>query len=449
MEQPEGAGGFSSARVFAATIVRATAIEAEREARMALHMLTVTLWLRPRSRFSRDFRSLSISSGAVVLAALGAVTVILTGVVLTHLYLYRRLVRGPGWGRGLRRVGQVGFPLLALMLVIGVSSGRWAPRPIAQILSWIGFTWMGACFYLMLVVGGLDLAGRLRRGVRIRSSPKPEPADPERRVVLQRAAVGAGGAAFGLTALGVRGALSEVEVREIQVRIPRLPPALEGLSIVQMSDIHVGPTLGQPFTRALADKVRSLNPDLIALTGDLVDGRVSTLIEHIAPLGGMPSRFGTFFVTGNHEYYSGADAWANALSGLGIDVLRNARRSVGDDGGAVELVGLEDWSRWQPSAADGLRKGADPDAARIILAHQPHSIEVSASLSADLQLSGHTHGGQFFPFNAMVRLTTPYVAGLYRHDARTQIYVSRGTGYWGPPLRLLAPAEITRIVLVG
>ncbi|MEL6185085.1 MAG: metallophosphoesterase [Myxococcota bacterium] len=372
---------------------------------------------------------------------------LLVGVGLTHMYLYHRLFRAPQWRPFASRAGAAALLTLAVLMVVGASAGRWAPRPLAQVLAWVGFTWMGSCFYLLLTAGGWDLFDRGIR--RLRSKSASEPTDPRRREVLRRAAVGAGGAAFGLTALGVRGALSEVEVRDVEVRVPRLPPALSGLCLVQMSDIHIGPTLGQPFARALAEQVRTLRPDLVAITGDLVDGNVPTLFEHVAPLGDLASRFGTVFVMGNHEYYSGAEAWAGALQRLGVRVLRNDRLQLGDGGGRVDLVGLEDWSQWRPEALPALRAGADPEQARIVLAHQPHSIGVASELRADLQISGHTHGGQFFPFSAMVRMTTPYVAGLYRHDARTQIYVSRGTGYWGPPLRLLAPAEITRIILVS
>jgi predicted MPP superfamily phosphohydrolase len=198
--------------------------------------------------------------------------------------------------------------------------------------------------------------------------------------------------------------------------------------------------------------VNDLDPDLIAITGDLVDGSVARLRDDVAPLGELTAPYGTFFVTGNHEYYSGVDQWVDYLRDeFGWNVLLNEHRVVERDGARLVVAGITDFSRRNaesphrsnPSAAV---LGAPEGVAQILLAHQPMSIHAAAQAGVDVQLSGHTHGGQFFPWNLVVYMVQPYVSGLSRHE-NTQIYVSRGTGYWGPPLRVGAPSEITVITL--
>lgn len=198
-------------------------------------------------------------------------------------------------------------------------------------------------------------------------------------------------------------------------------------------------------------RTNALEPDVIAITGDLVDGTVEDLREHVAPLAGLRAKHGVYFVTGNHEYYSGVDAWIAELSRIGVRVLRNERVEirVGDD--AIDLAGVDDFSaRRVPGHGPDLKRaleGRDPARELILLAHQPRAIEEASRLGVGLQLSGHTHGGQIWPWTYLVYLQQPYVSGLHRHgDA--QVYVSRGTGYWGPPMRLGADAEITKLTLV-
>ncbi|HEU5154422.1 MAG TPA: metallophosphoesterase, partial [Gemmatimonadales bacterium] len=216
----------------------------------------------------------------------------------------------------------------------------------------------------------------------------------------------------------------------------------------QVSDIHLGPTIGRRFMDDMVARVNALRPDLVAITGDLVDGSISELGPSVAALQNLRSRFGSAFITGNHEYYSGDEEWCDALSGLGVQVLRNRRLSIGDAGGSFDLLGVDDWSGKDEHRYDLERAlaGRDPERAAVLLAHQPKGFEQAAGRGVGLQLSGHTHGGQMFPFNFMVALTTPFTAGLYRHQGG-QLYVSRGTGYWGPPFRVGSPPEIVKVVL--
>jgi predicted MPP superfamily phosphohydrolase len=254
--------------------------------------------------------------------------------------------------------------------------------------------------------------------------------------------------------VGVFGARRVPRVREVEVPIAGLPAALHGFSIVQLTDLHVGPTVKAPFVRAVVERVNALGADVVAITGDLVDGRVRDLAGDVAPLAELRSRHGTFFVTGNHEYYSGAAEWIALLRTLGLQVLIDEHVVLDHDGAPIVLAGVADHGashfdathRSDPQAAIA---GAPQDAgARVLLAHQPRSADAAADAGFDLQLSGHTHGGQIWPGAWFVKLQQPVVAGLHRLRSMW-LYVSRGTGYWGPPLRLGAPSEITRLRLVS
>jgi len=255
------------------------------------------------------------------------------------------------------------------------------------------------------------------------------------------------------TALGLFNARRLARVVEVKVPVAGLPAALDGFTIVQISDIHVGPTIKRPYLSRIVERVNSLQPDAVAITGDLVDGTVPELGHHTEPLRQLQAAHGSYFVTGNHEYYSGADPWIAELRRLGVRVLMNEHVVIERDGHQLVLAGVTDYSAHRFDEAhrsDPARAidGAPPDArVRVLLAHQPRTAPAAAEAGFDLQLSGHTHGGQFWPWNLFVPMQQPYVAGLDRH-AEMWVYTSRGTGYWGPPKRFGAPSEITRIRLV-
>ena len=254
--------------------------------------------------------------------------------------------------------------------------------------------------------------------------------------------------------LGLFGARRTARVRDVAVPIAGLPTALDGFTIVQISDVHVGPTVKAPYVQAIVDAVNRLGADAVAITGDLVDGRVHDLRADVAPLAGLRSRHGSFFVTGNHEYYSGATEWTVALRSIGLRVLNNEHVVLEHGGAKLVMAGVTDFSaghfdRSQHSDPQRAIAGAPADAGvRVLLAHQPRSAPAAAVAGFNLQLSGHTHGGQFWPWNLFVRLQQPYTAGLHRLRG-LWVYTSRGTGYWGPPLRLGAPSEITRLRLTA
>jgi predicted MPP superfamily phosphohydrolase len=250
---------------------------------------------------------------------------------------------------------------------------------------------------------------------------------------------------------GLRSGLSYPAVRRVEIVLARWPPALDGFRIVQISDIHIGPLLDRTFAAEVTRRVNDLAPDLVAITGDLVDGPVRHVGPEVEPFRALSARHGVFFVTGNHDHMSRADEWTQRVGELGIRVLRNARVPIDVAGTGFDIVGVDD-HRGDLVGGEGgedlelALHGRDESRFALLLAHDPTTFKRAAGSGIDLQLSGHTHGGQIWPFALAVRLVVPYVAGLHRvGDAL--LYVSRGTGFWGPPIRLLAPAEITELIL--
>lgn len=260
--------------------------------------------------------------------------------------------------------------------------------------------------------------------------------------------------ALAVTALGFLNAQRTPRIRTIEIECHGLPAAFHGFTIAQISDLHVGPTIRRRFVQRVVDAVNAIEADVVAVTGDLVDGTVPELAGEVAPLRGLRSRLGGFFVSGNHEYYAGVHPWLAEVRRLGLRVLQNEHVVFERGGASLVLAGVTDYTagyfeRSHRSDPEAALRGAPGDAAlRILLAHQPRSGPAAAAAGFDLQISGHTHGGQFFPWNFFVPLQQPFTAGLHR-IAQLIVYVSRGTGYWGPPKRFGAPSEITRIRLVS
>jgi uncharacterized protein len=256
-----------------------------------------------------------------------------------------------------------------------------------------------------------------------------------------------------ITLIGFYMARRVAPVVNVKVPLAGLPKELEGFTIAQISDIHVGATIKRNFVTAIVDRVNRLHADMVAITGDVVDGSVPDLALHTEPLARLESRHGTYVVTGNHEYYSGAHAWISELRRLGARVLMNEHVVLDHDGAALTVAGVTDWSahHFDPSHKSDPRaaaQGAPEHAPKVLLAHQPRSAPSAEAAGYQLQLSGHTHGGQFWPWNFLVRLQQPFTAGLNRLG-RMWVYTSRGTGYWGPPMRFGVPSEITLIRLVN
>jgi uncharacterized protein len=369
----------------------------------------------------------------------------------TFLYLWKGLIRRAAlpmkWHRvatGLLLLSFISIPLTFMFWEEGsLRLGRWIAYP--------AFIWIGMLLYFFPLLIGGDLF-RLGLWVKLRKQKTPEPENHYRRLFINRsiaasittvAGIGGGSALY----FGTR----RPAVKKVQVDLQRLPASLSGLRIVQLTDLHIGPLLGRQWLEDVVKQTNALSPDLIAITGDVVDGSVDRLRTDIRPLADLKARFGSFLVTGNHEYYAGIDHWLPHFRQLGLKVLLNERVSIGDGDESFDLIGINDFNagRRRPDHRPNLPlalKGRDTSREAILLAHQPRAIHEAAELDIGLQLSGHTHGGQMWPWHYFVYLQQPYLSGLHRHK-ETQIYISHGTGFWGPPMRLASRAEITEITL--
>ncbi len=361
-----------------------------------------------------------------------------------HLYLLKRLVFDPELGAPWSSLACVVVTLLGVSLVAEPIAGRLLPPRHARLVAWPAALWMGFAFLLVLLFAASDMALWLINSPALAATAEP---------LAGRSASGTRAAIVLLLALllgvaGIASALRPPQLRRVRFEIEGWPAALDGYRIAQLSDLHFGPILGRAFARHLVERVAALAPDLIAVTGDLADGNATLLADEVAPLADLRARHGVFFVTGNHDHYSGASAWAARASALGMRVLRNERIHIGDPENGFDLVGVDDHhADLVGGGGEDLPRalaGRDPSRPAILLAHDPSTFKRARSAAIDLQLSGHTHGGQIWPFGYLVRLVIPWVAGVHRHG-RAQLYVSRGTGFWGPPMRLFAPAEITEI----
>jgi predicted MPP superfamily phosphohydrolase len=356
-----------------------------------------------------------------------------------HYYVWARMVRDPGLPQGWSRSLTVAVAALGIALPLTMVGSRFFSGPVTRPAIWFGFAWMGIGFLLVAFLGLADLGMLVAFLARKLTGSEP---DPERRVFLARSlAVGVGGVVAGLSAFGFRSALGTVQIKELTVKLRGLPRELSGFKLVQISDVHIGPLLRKDWLAHIVAQIRGIAPDAVAITGDLVDGSVDELREHVAPLADLKPPKGVFFVTGNHEYYSGVEDWYAHLPTLGVRPLRNERAQLAP---GLMIAGIED-----PTGAPDLAKalaGHDDSQALVLLAHQPRQFAEAARMSVPLTLSGHTHGGQIWPFSWLVALAQPYLAGLHVKGA-SQLYVSRGTGFWGPPLRVFAPPEITLLTL--
>ena len=257
----------------------------------------------------------------------------------------------------------------------------------------------------------------------------------------------------GLTAYGGFEAFRVPRVQEVRVPVKGLPKDLEDFRIVQLTDLHINYPGQGKWVKAVVEKVNRVHPHVVALTGDLADRPAVSLRNDVAPLSGLSAKYGCFFVTGNHEYYSGVMGWISEVKRLGFRVLINEHMIITHGNGRLLLGGVTDYSagrrfNMHHSSPGAAIAGARDTDFKILLAHQPKSIFEAAAAGFDLQICGHTHGGQFLPWKYAVSLNQPFISGLDKYK-NTQIYVSRGTGYWGPPLRLGAPSEISLIKLTA
>lgn len=427
---------------------------------------------------------------ALILVIIAVALALLGGV---HYYLWRRLVRDTtAKGSRVRRVGTVLTVVLALSLVGAMVGSRALPLDAARFVAWPGFLWFALMAYLLLVLLAAEAVRpvlhrwpRRRKGCAVPARkaervPQPQPVlagapgadaedpppdtatdadtapesgdgtspDASRRLFVARSiALVAGVAATATVGYGTSVGLGPPRLKRVTVPLAKLDPRAHGFRIAVVSDIHLGPILGRSHTQRIVDTINRTKPDLVAIVGDLVDGSVAELGPAAEPLSQLEARHGSFFVTGNHEYFSGAEEWVDHVRSLGVHPLENERVEIGgfDLAGVNDVAGEDEGQGPDFDKALGDR---DPARASVLLAHQPIQIHDAVDHKVDLQLSGHTHGGQMWPGTLLAELANPTVAGLERYGD-TQLYVTRGAGFWGPPVRVGAPPDITVVELAA
>ncbi|GFG53605.1 metallophosphatase [Mycolicibacterium agri] len=390
--------------------------------------------------------------------------IVILGTVLgaMHLYVWKRLIKDTTARGRMRRVLTAALVVMLLVLVAALVLPKLVGLPESPWVAWPGFVWFGLLVYLFLTLLVLEpvrlvLWVALRRRTRATAemlpveSAKSEESAINRRVFIARAgAAVAGAASVGLVGVGMASALGPPQLTRLPVALRRLDPAFDGFRIAVVSDIHLGPLAGRSHAERIVRTINETESDLVAIVGDLVDGTVDKLGAAAEPLQDLAARDGAFFVTGNHEYFVDDTAsWLRELDRLGVQPLRNENTAIRRGAAAFDLAGVNDLAggdQSDPPDFDRALAGVDTSRPTILLAHQPVQVTDAAKRGVDLQLSGHTHGGQMWPFHYIVRAAQPALAGLSTVNG-TQLYVTRGAGFWGPPVRVGAPPDITVLTL--
>ncbi len=368
------------------------------------------------------------------------VLVVVAVLVLLHGLPWWRLVLAPQWPAAVTVIGTVitCIALVGFPLAMWQGHGKHARDGLAILGdSWLGILWQLFVWTVLGQLLGLALA--------VAGVPNPGRARWVAGAVLVWVVL--------LCGWGLWQARRLPRVRTVEIPIPRLGPGLDGLRMVVITDTHFGPIDRAKWSAALVRRINGLRPDLLAHAGDLVDGSIEQRAAQVEPLRDAAASLARVYITGNHEYMSGAADWVAHMDALGWTVLRNRSIVVERGGSKLAVAGIDDLTA-QGSGVPG--HGADLDAALagldadlpvVLLAHQPKSVRISAPAGVDLQISGHTHGGQLWPFHFVVRIEQGALAGVSKHGERTTLYTSRGSGFWGPPFRIFAPSEISLLIL--
>ncbi len=363
-----------------------------------------------------------------------------------HLYLYFRVASSFDLGVRARRVLKAVLVFLATLYLAGRFAQTRVDPGVGTVILWPGALYLGFFSIGVSLLLLFDLAYTLPRRLLARLRSNPGPAAATR--VARSALVVIGAAALLVGGHGVFVAWAGPEVRRVEVRMPGLPPAMDGLRVVQVSDLHVGGLVTRGYLGRVLDLVESLHPDLVAVTGDLTDERDGGDGEVLRRVASLKARYGVVVVLGNHEYYVGASRTAAAFERAGLTVLRQGHRVVGD---GLVVAGVDDPSflggrEKAPDAVRAAVKGAPSGLPVLLLSHQPIALDAAASSGVDLMMCGHTHGGQVFPFHVVSRLAYGVLTGVHRTGDMTLV-ISNGAGFWGPPMRIVAPPDVVEVTL--
>jgi len=316
-----------------------------------------------------------------------------------------------------------------------------------RIIAWLGYTVLGTVSLLFFIQIGMDMILVVKSFI-----TKGHHFDPHRRAFLGLSLKGIVG---GLSAIGtVWGLYNAVKIpviKKVDIPIIGLPKSLQGFRMVQISDLHVGSMIGKNFISKVVEKIDKINPDILFFTGDAADGNVETYGNYFSPFQKITPKYGKYFVTGNHEYYSDMNGWLRLIENMGFKILINESQNVIINGSTVMITGIPDrggkyFSDFHKTDMEKAVGGMPATNLKILLAHQPKDVEYAVKYNFHLLLSGHTHGGQYFPFSLLVQMAHPFLKGLHKRE-NTWVYINQGTGYWGPPMRLGAPSEITCLTL--
>ena len=319
---------------------------------------------------------------------------------------------------------------------------------ITQIIAWLGYAGLGIVSLLFFIQVGTDLL-LLAQSLLTKSHSF----DPHRRAFLGLSAKTIVGGIAGVGAIwGMSQALKEPVIKRVEIKIKGLPESLKGFRMAQITDLHVGSMITGKFVERVTKKIQKLNADMLFFTGDAADGSVQSYGKHLNSLTEIHPKYGKYFVTGNHEYYSDMNGWLQLIEGLGFKILVNESQNIIVNDATIMITGIPDrsgrhFSSFHKTDMEKAIGGMNSSDLKILLAHQPGDVEHATKYEFDLQLSGHTHGGQYFPFSLLVQMAHPFLKGLHKRE-NTWVYINQGTGYWGPPLRIGTEPEITEIVLV-
>ncbi|RMZ49991.1 metallophosphoesterase [Candidatus Marinimicrobia bacterium PRS2] len=335
------------------------------------------------------------------------------------------------------------FPIIGIILYFNKIENN-----LSTLIHWLGYTGLGFVSLLFFIQAGADLLSLLKS-----LFAKGHSFDPHRRAFLGLSAKTIMGGIAGIGSIwGIYNATKEPVIKRVEIKIDGLPESLRGFRMAQITDLHVGSMITGKFVKTVTRKIKELNADMLFFTGDAADGSVQSYGKHLQSLAEINPKYGKYFVTGNHEYYSDMNGWLQLIEGLGFKILVNESQNIIVNDATIMITGIPDrggghFSSFHKTNMEKAVGGMNPSDLKILLAHQPKDVEYALKYGFDLQLSGHTHGGQYFPFSLLVQLAHPFIKGLHKRE-NTWIYINQGTGYWGPPLRIGTEPEITEITLV-